>query len=71
MEKPKTPAEIRRQDFYEHGKTAIEIANLAISQIDEVLGETSLSTDGSIQLSQSEVSFGLSGGFNHGPVRLT
>lgn len=42
MEKPKTYDDIRRENFREHGRSAMSIANIALAQIDEVLSDCGL-----------------------------
>jgi hypothetical protein len=39
MEKPKTHADIRRENFHEHGRAALALADLALAQIDETLSD--------------------------------
>jgi hypothetical protein len=55
-EKPKTHADIRREDFQEHGRLALAIADRAMAQIDDTLSECGILSGGYINRQQPEVS---------------
>jgi hypothetical protein len=56
MEKPKTYTDIRRENFHEHGRAAIAIADLALAQIDETLSDCGLLLSSYTHQRQPEIS---------------